>query len=199
MRMDRGMKRKAKTTAVVLAVAAVLLAVSIPLQYLARTEVVAGLAPGSAHAHAHGEGEEAHEHEHEHPDEEGHLAAEVPLGVNLIPNYGFEVGTRERIPGWVRIADEQGGLTYRDDSTSYRGLASAAVAVITLFWKASAHCAVAGHAAAAGSLALGALGFVFLLVLPLVVWSRVAPTAHTLAQALAGASVGGVFALLLLF
>ena len=69
------------------------------------------------------------------------------------------------------------------------GLASAAVAVITLFWKASAHCAVAGHAAAAaGSLALGALGFVFLLVLPLVVWSRVAPTAHTLAQALAGAS-----------
>ena len=78
------------------------------------------------------------------------------------------------------------------------GLASAAVAVITLFWKASAHCAVAGHAAAAGSLALGALGFVFLLVLPLVVWSRVSPAAHTLAQALAGASVGVVFALLVL-
>ena len=78
------------------------------------------------------------------------------------------------------------------------GLASAAVAALTLVWKASAHCAVAGHAAVAGSLLLGTLGFVFVLVLPLVVWARVAPTAHTLSQTLAGAAVGAVFAFLFL-
>jgi hypothetical protein len=74
------------------------------------------------------------------------------------------------------------------------GLASAAVAAITLLWKASAHCAVAGHAAVAGLLLLGPLGGVFLFALPLVVWSRVTLTAHTLPQTLAGAAVGVVFA-----
>ena len=74
------------------------------------------------------------------------------------------------------------------------GLASAAVALITLLWKASAHCTVAGHAAAAGLLVLGPLGIIFLLALPLVVWSRVAPEAHTPTQALAGAAVGLGFA-----
>jgi hypothetical protein len=74
------------------------------------------------------------------------------------------------------------------------GLASAAVAAITLLWKASAHCAVVGHAAVAGLLLLGPLGLVFLLVLPLVVWSRVTLTAHTPSQALAGTAVGAVFA-----
>ncbi len=74
------------------------------------------------------------------------------------------------------------------------GLASATVALLTLVWKASAHCTVAGHAATAGLLLLGPLGFLFLLVLPLVVWSRVAPKAHTLPQALAGAAVGVGFA-----
>jgi membrane-associated phospholipid phosphatase len=78
------------------------------------------------------------------------------------------------------------------------GLASAAVAGITLLWKASAHCAVAGHAAAAGLLLLGPPGFVFLLVLPLVVWSRVTVKAHTLSQTLAGAAVGAGFAVLFL-
>ena len=78
------------------------------------------------------------------------------------------------------------------------GLASAAVAVITFFWKASAHCAVAGHAAVAGLLLLWPVGLLFVLTLPLVVWSRVTPTAHTLPQALAGTVVGAVFALLLL-
>jgi hypothetical protein len=78
------------------------------------------------------------------------------------------------------------------------GLASAAVAGITLLWKASAHCTVAGHAAAAGLLLLGLLGFVFLLVLPLVVWSRVTDKAHTLSQTLAGAAVGAGLAILLL-
>jgi len=74
------------------------------------------------------------------------------------------------------------------------GLASAAVALITLLWKASAHCTVAGHAAAAGLLLLGPLGAIFLLVLPLVIWSRVVARAHTLTQALAGVAVGVGFA-----
>jgi membrane-associated phospholipid phosphatase len=78
------------------------------------------------------------------------------------------------------------------------GLASAAVAAITLLWKASAHCAVAGHAAAAGLLLLGPSSLVFLFALPLVVWSRVTLTAHTLSQTLAGTVVGAAFALLLL-
>jgi hypothetical protein len=78
------------------------------------------------------------------------------------------------------------------------GLASAGVALLTLFFKASAHCTVAGHAAAAGLLVLGALSTVFLLVLPLVVWSRVAPGAHTLPEALTGAAVGAGFAALFL-
>ena len=78
------------------------------------------------------------------------------------------------------------------------GLASAAVALITLVWKASAHCTVAGHAVAAGVLLLGPLGIVFVLALPLVVWSRVALKAHTLPQALAGAAVGIGFAILFL-
>ena len=78
------------------------------------------------------------------------------------------------------------------------GLASATVALISLVWKASAHCTVAGHAAAAGLLLLGPLGLVFLLVLPLVLWSRVILKAHTLSQTLAGAAVGAGFAVLFL-
>jgi hypothetical protein len=78
------------------------------------------------------------------------------------------------------------------------GLASAAVAGITLLWKASAHCTVAGHAAAVGLLLLGPLGFAFLLVLPLVLWSRVTLKAHTLSQTLTGAAVGAGFAVLFL-
>jgi membrane-associated phospholipid phosphatase len=78
------------------------------------------------------------------------------------------------------------------------GLASAAVAGITLLWKASAHCTVAGHAAAAGLLLLGPPGLVFLLVLPPIVWSRVTLKAHTLSQTLAGAAVGAGFAVLFL-
>lgn len=78
------------------------------------------------------------------------------------------------------------------------GLASAAVTLITLLWKASAHCTAAGHAAAAGLLLLGPLGWIFALVLPLVVWARVSPEAHTIPQALAGAGFGAVFAILFL-
>lgn len=78
------------------------------------------------------------------------------------------------------------------------GLASAAVALITLLWKASAHCTVAGHAAAAALLLLGPVGLVFLLALPFVVWSRVVTRAHTLPQTLAGAVLGAGFAFLFL-
>ncbi|MDP9456852.1 MAG: hypothetical protein M3Q60_13990 [Actinomycetota bacterium] len=76
------------------------------------------------------------------------------------------------------------------------GLASAAVAAVTLVWKASAHSAVAGHAAAAGlSVLVLPLGVVFLLVGPAVLWARVTTGAHTVVQALAGAGVGAAFAL----
>jgi hypothetical protein len=78
------------------------------------------------------------------------------------------------------------------------GLASAAVALITLLWKASAHCTVAGHAAAAGLLLLGPWGLVFLLILPLVIWSRIVTGAHTTLQTLAGTAIGAGFAVLAL-
>ena len=78
------------------------------------------------------------------------------------------------------------------------GLASAGVAVITLLWKASAHCTVAGHAAAAALLLLGPPGIVFLLALPLVIWSRIVTGAHTLSQTLVGAAVGAGFAVFFL-
>ena len=78
------------------------------------------------------------------------------------------------------------------------GLASAAVAATTLVWKASAHSAVAGHAAVTGLLILGPPGLLFALVLPAVLWSRVATGDHTPAQALAGAGTGAIFAAALL-
>ena len=78
------------------------------------------------------------------------------------------------------------------------GLASATVALITLFFKASAHCTVAGHAATAGLLLLGPLGWIFSIALPLVVWARASPGAHTLPETLVGAAVGAGFAILFL-
>ena len=111
------------------------LALTVPLQYLVRKEVVVGLSSESAHSHAHGEEEDAHAHEgsseedhaHEHPEEEGHPATEVPLGTNLIPNYGFEVGTREQAWGWFAVGTGEGETVYRDGKTARSGLASAAV------------------------------------------------------------------------
>lgn len=84
-------------------------------------------------------------------------------------------------------------------TTLSMGLASAAVAVVTLLWKASAHSAVAGHAAIAALLVLGfPLALLFLLVLPAVLWSRVTTGAHTAAQVLGGAGIGAAFALVFL-
>ncbi|WP_273842106.1 hypothetical protein [Rubrobacter calidifluminis] len=79
-------------------------------------------------------------------------------------------------------------------TTLSMGVAATVAAGITLFWKISAHSAVAGHAAAAGLLLLGAGGLPFLLVLPLVLWARVSAGAHTPSQALAGAGLGAVCA-----
>jgi hypothetical protein len=78
------------------------------------------------------------------------------------------------------------------------GLASATVALVTLFFKASAHCAVAGHAATAALLLLGSLGWIFATALPLVVWARVVLGAHTVPETLVGAAVGAGFAVLFL-
>jgi hypothetical protein len=78
------------------------------------------------------------------------------------------------------------------------GLASAVVALVTLLWKASAHCTVAGHAAAAGLLLLGPSGLIFPLILPLVILARVAQGAHTLLQTLVGAAIGAGFAVVFL-
>ena len=83
-------------------------------------------------------------------------------------------------------------------ATLSMGLAAGVVAGITLFWKASAHLAVAGHAAMAGPLLLGVPGAVFVLVLPIVFWARVYAGAHTPLQAAVGAGVGAAFALLFL-
>lgn len=120
-----------RTALVFGAIVLLLLGLSIPLQYLVRREVVVGLASDEAHSHAHAEEGHEHDHgedhEHEHTEEEGHLAADVPLGVNLIPNFGFEVGTLESMWGWSVKGREQGALVYRDDRLSRRGLASAAV------------------------------------------------------------------------
>jgi hypothetical protein len=67
------------------------------------------------------------------------------------------------------------------------------------FWiSARAHCTVVGHAATAGLLVLGFPGIIFAVTLPLVVWARVALGAHTTSEALAGAAVGAVSALLFL-
>lgn len=83
-------------------------------------------------------------------------------------------------------------------TTLSMGLAAGTVAAVTFFWKASAHSAVAGHAAAAGVLLLGPAGIIFVLLLPLVAWSRVTLDAHTLAQTVVGTGVGLAFALLFL-
>jgi hypothetical protein len=80
------------------------------------------------------------------------------------------------------------------DTALSMGLAAATVAALTLVWKASAHSAVAGHAAAAGLLVLGPAGLAFVFALPLVLWARVSSGAHTLPQALVGAAVGAGFA-----
>lgn len=104
-----------------------LLGLSVPLQYLVHRKVVVGLAPGEAHHHAHAHhevegGTAVSEHHHEEETDVG-----VPAGVNLVTNFGFEVGTLEQAWGWERTGTDQGCLVYRDAWRSYRGMSSAAV------------------------------------------------------------------------
>lgn len=119
--------------AVVPAVFVFLLVMTVPLQYLARQEVVVGIPSEHTHSHASEEEESTDSNQeystdaNKHTSEEGHLATEVELGINLIPNYGFEVGTYEQIWGWTGGGSGQGEVVYRDDEVAHGGLASAAV------------------------------------------------------------------------
>ena len=64
------------------------------------------------------------------------------------------------------------------------------MALLTLWWKASVHAAVAGHAAVWGATIFGPLSIPFALAVPVVMWARVAEQRHTTGQVIAGASVG---------
>lgn len=115
-----------------LLVVAILLGLSLPLQYLVRREVVVGMSQEHAHSHSHEEGEQGQEREEEQGQEhehegEGHPGSEIPLGTNLLSNYGFEVGTLEQIWGWEPGGRDQGAVVYRDGRVSHTGMASAAV------------------------------------------------------------------------
>lgn len=102
-----------------------LLLLTVPLQLMVEWKVVTGLPPEGAHAHAHAHGHEAGERDHEHEHEEGH--DEEAFRGNLIPNYGFEVGTREQAWGWQpRVRGSS--VVYRDTKVKRRGSASGAVA-----------------------------------------------------------------------
>ncbi|MDY6796153.1 MAG: hypothetical protein SWK76_12890 [Actinomycetota bacterium] len=116
-----------KSIVYLLVIVALLLGLSVPFQYLARKDVVVGMASEHAHAHEHKHEGGEDENEHEHTNEEDHPAADMPLGTNLISNFGFEVGTREQIWGWASTGKDQGAMMYRDDSISHQGMASAAV------------------------------------------------------------------------
>ena len=112
-------------------------------------------------------------------------------GQRIVPAV-FLLGTFAALLGALAFLDAPEKLFL---ITLSMGLASAAVAVVTLLWKASAHSAVAGHAAVAALLVLGLpLALFFLLTLPAVLWARTATNAHTVAQALAGAGAGAAFA-----
>jgi hypothetical protein len=68
--------------------------------------------------------------------------------------------------------------------------------IVTLRWK------ISGHATAVTAFALfslsywGALALPILLLVPTVIWARLALKRHTLAQTLAGVTVGGIFMVL---
>jgi hypothetical protein len=109
-----------KPLLILLVVIIFLLAITIPLQYLIRKEVVVGLAADNSHSHAHGEEEPGHE-------EEGQPESNIESGRNLISNYGFEVGTYEQIAGWGRKGVDQGAVVYLDKNVAHQGFASAAV------------------------------------------------------------------------
>lgn len=70
------------------------------------------------------------------------------------------------------------------------------LALVTLVWKASAHSAVAGHAAVWGVAVLGPWGLPFVVAVPLVMWARAAERRHTWAQVFAGTGIGAAAAMI---
>jgi hypothetical protein len=101
-----------KSLEILLLVVLLLLAISAPLQYLVRKEVVVGLPS---------------DFEHHHEEETTDQAAEAQSYSITVTNFGFEVGTREQIWGWSQAGGDQGAVTYRDDNVARRGFASASV------------------------------------------------------------------------
>ncbi len=98
------------------------------------------------------------------------------------------------LTGALTLLDAPGALV---QATLSMGLVTLAAAAITIFWKVSAHAAVAGHAAVAAFLLLGLVwGLAFTAVLPAVTLSRVVLGDHTPLQVLAGAALGATGALL---
>lgn len=74
-------------------------------------------------------------------------------------------------------------------------LATASLVTAMIAWiKASAHVAVACHCAVAGVAGLGLLGLVFVLLVPVIMWARIAERAHTPAEVGVGGCAGTIIA-----
>lgn len=74
-------------------------------------------------------------------------------------------------------------------------LVTASLVTAMIAWiKASAHVAVACHCAIAGVASLGAPGFAFLVLVPVIMWARIAERAHTPVEVIVGAATGTVIA-----
>jgi membrane-associated phospholipid phosphatase len=74
-------------------------------------------------------------------------------------------------------------------------LATASLVTAMIAWiKASAHAAVACHCAIAGVASLGAPGFIFVVLVPVIMWARIAERAHTPVEVIVGAVTGTVIA-----
>ena len=73
------------------------------------------------------------------------------------------------------------------------------MSIINLRWKISAHAAAMAGFAVLCFYLVGILGMLFLLGIPLMIWSRVLLHRHTLGQTIAGSLLGaGIFTLFLL-
>lgn len=74
-------------------------------------------------------------------------------------------------------------------------LATASLVTLMIAWiKASAHTAVVCHCAVAGVASLGLAGFLFVALVPAVMWARMAERAHTPAEVAVGAAAGTTIA-----
>lgn len=74
-------------------------------------------------------------------------------------------------------------------------LVTASLVTAMIAWiKASAHVAVACHCAIAGMASLGLPGFVFVLLVPVIMWARIAERAHTPAEVAVGGCAGTAIA-----